>query len=62
MASTFLDEKISSFIDDNFPEFVKDDHPVFVTFLKEYYKFLEAAKITLKDVKKARYRSNSSRK
>ena len=50
MASTFLDEKISSFIEDKFPEFVKNDHPVFVEFLREYYKFLEAAKITLTNV------------
>ena len=50
MASTFLDEKISSFIEDKFPEFVKDDHPVFVEFLREYYKFLEAAKLTLTSV------------
>ena len=47
MASTFLDEKISSFVEDKFPEFVQKDHPVFVQFLKEYYKFLEAAKLTL---------------
>ena len=47
MASTFLDEKISSFIEDKFPEFVQKDHPVFVQFLREYYKFLEAAKLTL---------------
>ena len=50
MASTFLDEKISSFIEDKFPEFVQKDHPVFVEFLKEYYKFLEASKITLTNV------------
>ena len=50
MASTFLDEKISSFIEDKFPEFVKNDHPVFVEFLREYYKFLEAAKLTLTNV------------
>ncbi|SVD38774.1 uncharacterized protein METZ01_LOCUS391628, partial [marine metagenome] len=50
MASTFLDEKISSFIEDKFPEFVKNDHPVFVEFLREYYKFLETAKITLSNV------------
>ena len=47
MATTFLDEKISSFIEDKFPEFVQSDHPVFVQFLREYYKFLEAAKLTL---------------
>jgi len=50
MASTFLDEKISSFIEDKFPEFVKADHPVFVDFLRLYYQFLEAAKITLTNV------------
>ena len=51
MASTFLDEKISSFIEDKFPEFVKNDHPVFVEFLREYFKFLEAAKLTLTNVR-----------
>ena len=51
MASTFLDEKISSFIEDKFPEFVKNDHPVFVDFLREYFKFLEAAKLTLTNVR-----------
>lgn len=50
MASTFLDEKISSFIEDKFPEFVKADHPVFVDFLRLYYQFMEASKITLTDV------------
>ena len=50
MASTFLDEKISSFIEDKFPEFVQRDHPVFVEFLREYYRFLEASKITLTNV------------
>ena len=50
MASTFLDEKISSFIEDKFPEFVKADHPVFVEFLRLYYQFMEASKLTLKDI------------
>ena len=50
MATTFLDEKISSFIEDKFPEFVKADHPVFVDFLRLYYQFMEAAKITLTNV------------
>ena len=50
MATTFLDEKISSFIEDKFPEFVKSDHPVFVDFLRLYYEFMEAAKITLTNV------------
>ena len=50
MATTFLDEKISSFIEDKFPEFVKADHPVFVDFLRLYYQFMEASKITLTNV------------
>ena len=50
MASTFLDEKISSVIKDKFPEFVQANHPVFVEFIREYYRFLEASKITLTDV------------
>ena len=51
MATTLLNERISSFIEDKFPEFVKSDHPVFVEFLKLYYQFMEAAKITLTNVK-----------
>ena len=50
MATTFLDEKFSSFIEDKFPEFVKADHPVFVDFLRLYYQFMEASKITLTNV------------
>ena len=50
MATTLLDEKISSFIEDKFPEFIKSDHPVFVEFLRLYYQFMEAAKVTLRDV------------
>ena len=47
MATTLLDEKISSFIEDKFPEFVRNDHPVFVEFLRLYYQFMESAKITM---------------
>ena len=50
MANTFLDTKISSFIEDKFPEFVRTDHPVFVEFLRLYYEFMEAAKITMTDL------------
>ena len=50
MANTFLDNKISSFIEDRFPEFIKSDHSTFVDFLKLYYQFMEAAKITLTNV------------
>ena len=51
MANTFLENKISSFIEDRFPEFVRTDHPVFVEFLRLYYQFMEAAKVTLTNVK-----------
>ena len=50
MATTLLDEKISSFIEDKFPEFVRNDHPVFVEFLRLYYQFMESAKITMTNV------------
>ena len=50
MSTTLLDEKISSFIEDKFPEFVRNDHPVFVEFLRLYYQFMEAAKVTLTNV------------
>ena len=53
MATTLLDEKISSFIEDKFPEFVRTDHPVFVEFLKLYYQFMESAKITMTNVQAA---------
>ena len=50
MANTFLDNKISSFIEDKFPEFVRSDHPHFVEFLRLYYQFMEAAKVTMSSV------------
>ena len=50
MANTFLDNKISSFIEDKFPEFVRNDHPHFVEFLRLYYQFMEAAKVTMSSV------------
>ena len=42
-----LDSKISPLIEGQVPDFVQADHPKYVQFLKSYYKFLEAAEITL---------------
>jgi len=42
-----LDTKISPLIEGQVPDFVQADHPKYVQFLKSYYKFLEAAEITL---------------
>ena len=39
--------KVSSLIEGQVPEFVESDHPLFVKFLKDYYQFLEAGRITL---------------
>ena len=46
MSSTF-DKKISPLLQEFVPEFLKSDHPKFVKFLKDYYQFLEAGRITL---------------
>ena len=42
-----LPTKISPLIDGQVPDFIQADHPVFVEFLKQYYKFLESAEITI---------------
>ena len=42
-----LPTKISPLIDGQVPDFIQSDHPVFVEFLKQYYKFLESAEITI---------------
>ena len=42
-----LDSKLSPLIEGQVPDFVQADHPKYVQFLKSYYKFLEAAEITL---------------
>lgn len=34
--------KISSLVSENLPDFVSQDHPKFVTFVEEYYKWLES--------------------
>ena len=38
--------KVSPLIEGQVPDFVLDDHPVFVKFLKQYYQYLEAGRIT----------------
>ena len=38
--------KVSSLIEGQVPDFVIDDHPTFVAFLKNYFQFLEAGRIT----------------
>ena len=43
-------DKISHLIKNQAPEFVLEDHPYFLDFVKEYYKFMECAEITLKDI------------
>ena len=39
--------KISPLIDGQVPDYIQSDHPIFVEFLKQYYKFLESAQITI---------------
>ena len=39
--------KISPLIEGQVPDFVQADHPVFVDFLKDYFSFLEAGRLTL---------------
>ena len=42
-----LPTKISPLIDGQVPDYIQADHPIFVEFLKQYYKFLESAQITI---------------
>ena len=44
--SKFL-KKVSPLIEGQVPDFVQADHPVFVDFVKDYFQFLEAGRITL---------------
>ena len=44
--SKFL-TKISPLIEGQVPDFVQADHPVFVDFVKDYFQFLEAGRLTL---------------
>ena len=39
--------KVSSLIPGQVPDFVEADHSLFVKFLKDYYQYLEAGRITL---------------
>ena len=44
---TKLTTKVSSLISGQSPDFVQADHPLFVKFLKDYYRFLEAGRLTV---------------
>ena len=44
--SKFL-TKVSPLIEGQVPDFVQADHPVFVDFVRDYFKFLEAGRLTL---------------
>ena len=39
--------KVSSLIPGQVPDFVESDHSLFVKFLKDYYQYLEAGRLTL---------------
>src|SRR5210317_894869 len=43
-------DKLSYLINQQAPDFVLEDHPYFLEFVKEYYKFLESAEMTLTDI------------
>ena len=38
---------ISPLVEGQVPDFIRADHPVFVDFVKDYFKFLEAGRLTL---------------
>ena len=40
-------KKVSPLIEGQVPDFVQADHPVFVDFVKDYFSFLEAGRLTL---------------
>ena len=40
-------KKVSPLIEGQVPDFVQADHPVFVNFVKDYFQFLEAGRLTL---------------
>ena len=42
-----LTTKVSSLISGQAPDFVRTDHSLFLKFLKDYYKFLEAGRLTI---------------
>ena len=39
--------KVSPLIEGQVPDFIQADHPVFVNFVKDYFQFLEAGRLTL---------------
>src|SRR6056300_380547 len=43
-------DKLSHLISQQAPDFVLEDHPYSLEFVKEYYKFLESAEMTLTDI------------
>src|SRR5210317_2171924 len=43
-------DKLSYLINQQAPDFVLEDHPYFMEFVKEYYKFLESAELTLTNI------------
>src|SRR5210317_1593778 len=43
-------DKLSYLINQQALDFVLEDHPYFMEFVKEYYKFLESAEITLTNI------------
>ena len=45
-----FDKKISNLVNSQIPEFVLNDHPKFLSFLKQYYTFMESGELVLKDV------------
>ena len=45
--SSKFTNKISPLIEGQVPDFVQADHPVFVDFVKDYFSFLEAGRLTL---------------
>ena len=47
---TKFTNKVSPHIDGQVPDFVQSDHPIFVDFVKDYFQFLEAGRLTLTNV------------
>ena len=47
MGDSELTTKVSNLIDGQVPDYIQADHPIFVDFLRQYYKFLESAQITI---------------
>ena len=47
---TKFTNKVSPLIEGQVPDFVQADHPIFVDFVKDYFKFLEAGRLTLTNV------------